>query len=137
MEQPWEFGLAIVRCQEASRRQSMSEVAVREAASTAALDEESYRIALAEAIVRHHSEGVAWSVAADVARGDKHVAKLRRVRDISVGVRDALGQAVWRAGADRKDAQRFADWSMRRELAEGGASGSWTDGELASPGYRT
>ena len=29
-----------------------------------------------------------------------------------------MQQAAWRRAADRKDAQRFADWSQRREFAE-------------------
>lgn len=79
-------------------------------------DQGNYRVALAKEITRLHSqEGVAWSSTADLARGDEAVARLKLERDIAVGVREALAQAVWRATADRKDAQRFSDWSMRVE----------------------
>jgi hypothetical protein len=107
---PWTFDEARKACREASRLQEGAE----DAFEAAAVD-----IALATEIVSQHDGGVAWTVAPDLARGDKNVAALRRERDIKTGVRDALDQACWRRVADRKDAQRFADWSMRRELAEG------------------
>jgi hypothetical protein len=33
-------------------------------------------------------------------------------------IREAAGQAAWRASADRKAEQTFLSWSMRRDLAE-------------------
>lgn len=119
MSSPWTFDEARQACREASRRQEEAEQSFQEAAVDAAKGEEAYRLALAEEIISQHDGGVAWTVAPDLARGQKRVAELRRKRDIAVGVRDALDQACWRRNADRKDAQRFADWSMRRELAEG------------------
>lgn len=119
MSGPWTFDEASEACKEASRRQKDAEDSFQQAAADAAKGEEQYRLALAEEIIRQHDSGVAWTVAPDLARGDPRVAELRRRRDIAVGVRDALDQACWRRNADRKDAQRFADWSMRRELAEG------------------
>lgn len=116
---PWTIDQAKAACREASKRQEAAEQTVTNAAREYAQAEESYRIALAEEIVTVHGEGIAWTVAPDIARGRKHVAALRRERDIKEGVREALSQAVWRCTADRKDAQRFADWSMRREIAEG------------------
>ncbi len=118
-EQPWTFAHAVQKCREASTMQALAEAALRDASVAAAEAEEAYRKALAECIVTKHAGGVAWTVAADVARGDERVARLRRERDIAEGVREALVQAAWRRAADRKDAQRFADWSQRRELAEG------------------
>lgn len=94
---------------------------MRAASKDAAFAEESYRKALAEQILHIHSDGVAWTVAPDLARGNARVADLRRKRDIAEGVREAMVQLAWRRAADRKDAQRFADWSQRRELAEGSA----------------
>lgn len=119
MSGPWTFDEADKTCKEASRRQKAAEDSFQEAAADAAKAEEAYRLALAEEIIRQHDDGVAWTVAPDLARGEKGVAAKRRERDIAVGVRDALDQACWRRNADRKDAQRFSDWSMRRELAEG------------------
>lgn len=118
--QVWSFDEARDNCRRASEQQRQAEQAVEKAYRQAAQAEEAYRVALAAEIVRQHDAGVAWSVAADVARGAPTVAGLRLQRDIAAGVREALGQAVWRATADRKDAQRFSDWSMRRELAEHG-----------------
>ena len=119
MSNPWTFDQARQACREASSHQEAAEDSFQQAAVEAAKGEEQYRLALAEEIIRQHDSGVAWTVAPDLARGNPKVAELRRKRDIAVGVRDALDQACWRRNADRKDAQRFADWSMRRELAEG------------------
>lgn len=120
MSQPWDFAEARENCRRASQAQQQAEDHLREAAIEAAKAEEAYRIALAQEIVRQHDDAeVAWSVAPDLARGDKKVAELRRKRDIAEGVREAMVQAAWRRAADRKDAQRFSDWSQKRELAEG------------------
>jgi chlorite dismutase len=121
MTGPWTFEQAMAACQQASQRQRAAEDAMREASVTFAEAEEAYRKALAVAIVtKHDTDGVAWTVAPDLARGDPLVARLRRERDIAEGVREASQQAAWRRAADRKDAQRFADWSQRREVAENG-----------------
>jgi hypothetical protein len=42
-------------------------------------------------------------------------------RDVAAGVKEALEQAGFRLNADRRILERLVDWSMRRELAEGGA----------------
>jgi hypothetical protein len=108
-------------CRQASQQQRAAENAMREASVDFAKAEEAYRLALAKEIVRQHAEdGVAWTVAPDLARGNEKVARLRRERDIAEGVREASQQGAWRRAADRKDAQRFADWSQRREMAENG-----------------
>jgi DNA-binding transcriptional LysR family regulator len=118
-EQPWDFGRAVDAARRASAAQEGAEKALIEAAKEYAVKEEAYRVALALEIVRQHdAEGVAWTVAPDLARGNKNVARLRRERDIAEGVRDAMTQAAWRRSADRKDCQRFIDWSQRREFAE-------------------
>ncbi len=117
--QPWTFAQAEERCKGASQRQQGAEEAMREAATAYAMAEERFRLALAKAIVTAHDEdGKAWSVCPDIARGDPEVARLRRERDIAEGVREATVQAAWRRSADRKDAQRFADWSCRRQMAD-------------------
>jgi DNA-binding transcriptional LysR family regulator len=117
MSGPWTFDQAAQKCEGASRRQKAAEEALTEAAKDFAQAEESYRLKLAEAIVEAHADGIAWTVAPDIARGRKDVAALRRDRDIKEGVREAMQQACWRRTADRKDAQRFADWSQRKETA--------------------
>lgn len=118
--QPYDFEQARDAAQRASVAQQNAENALKDAARDFARKEEAYRVALAKEIVRQHNdEKVAWTVAPDLSRGDVEVARLRRERDIAEGVREAMQQAAWRRAADRKDTQRFIDWSMRRELAEG------------------
>jgi hypothetical protein len=116
---PYTFGEARNHAANASRAQIGAEDFIKDCARDYALKEEAYRVALAEAIVRLHADGTAWSSCGDIARGDKRVASLRRERDIAEGVRDAAVQAAWRRSADRRDTERFTEWSMRRDLAEG------------------
>ncbi len=117
---PWDFDEAREACRMASQAQHAAEDALKEAARDLALAEQAYRLALAKRIVELRADGTPASVCADVARGDVEIARLRMKRDIADGVREAAVHAAWRRNADRKDAQRFADWSMRRELVEGG-----------------
>ena len=115
----WDFTEARTACRDASKAQQTVEDDIRRAYRDFAEKEEAYRKALAVEIVKAHNDGIAWTTAPDIARGDALVARLRRERDIAEGVKEATLQAAWRRVADRKDAQRFSDWSMRRELAEG------------------
>lgn len=120
---PYSFGEARDKAAEASKLQEAAELAMKDAARDFAEKEERYRVALAKEIVRQHNDdNVAWTVAPDLARGEPNVARLRKARDIAEGVREAMTQAAWRRAADRKDTQRFIDWSMRRELAEAAGS---------------
>mgnify|MGYP001595291546 CR=1 FL=1 len=119
---PWDFDEARDACRKAAHAQEHAEAEVRHAAQQLALAEEAYRVALAKRIVELRAEGQAATVCADLARGDKQVAELRRLRDISDGVYEAMKQASWRHTSNRKDAQRFADWSQKREVAEGMAA---------------
>jgi len=123
---PWDFDEAREAARVASHTQQAAEEAMREAARDFAVAEEKYRVALAKKIVELHDDGVAWSACADLARGDTVVAQLRRQRDISEGVREACVHAAWRRAADRKDTQRFIDYSFRREFAETGPEPEWT-----------
>jgi hypothetical protein len=116
---PYTFGQAKQAAANASKLQKSASDFSREMGQNFARKEEAYRMALAEEIVRQHDAGVAWTVAQDMARGDKHVAKLRRERDIAEGMREAAMQDAWRRVADRKDTQAFIEWSKQRELAEG------------------
>lgn len=119
MNSPYDFDQARRAAENASRAQKAAEDFIRDAAKQFAVAEEKYRVELALEIVRQHSdEGVAWTVAPDLARGNAKVARLRAERDIAEGVKEAAVQACWRRVADRRDTERFIDWSMRRELAE-------------------
>jgi hypothetical protein len=117
---PWDFDEARINCHRASQRQQDAENALRKAYIDKAACEEDFRVALADRILELRGDAMPATVCADVARGDRKVADLRRKRDIAEGVCEALAQAAWRMTADRKDAQRFADWSQRREMAETG-----------------
>lgn len=120
---PYDFQQAREAAGRASAAQQAAEDFIREAAKDAAIKEEAYRVALAKEIVRQHAEeSRAWTVCPDLARGDVTVARLRRERDIAEGVVEAAKQQAWRRSADRRDTERFIDWSMRRELAENGVS---------------
>lgn len=120
---PWGFDEARDACRRAAVAQEHAEQALRVAAREFAVAEERYRVALAKRIVELRADGEAATVCADLARGTKEVAGLRRTRDIAEGVYKAMEHAAWRHTANRRDAARFADWSMRRELAEQGVGG--------------
>lgn len=125
---PWTFDEARNACRDAARAQADAETALITATRAYAAAEEAYRVSLAREIVRQHDqERVAWTVAPDLARGNATVAELRRERDIAEGLREACQQAAWRHAANRRDAQRFADWSMRRNLAENGGEPQWSE----------
>ncbi len=110
---PFDFNEARAAARKASEAQAATEDAMIDAARKRAEAEQRYRVALAKRIVAAHGEGVAWSVASDVARGDEEVARLRYERDVADGVAEAISQAGWRHAADRKDLQRLIAWSER------------------------
>ena len=115
---PWDFDEARIACRKASQRQEQSEDALRKAYVDRALAQERYRKALAEKILELRGDGYPATLCLDLAKGSQEVADLRCQWDIAEGVCEALLQACWRHTADRKDTQRFAGWSERREFAE-------------------
>lgn len=117
---PWDFDEARIACRKASQRQEQGEEALRKAYIDRALAQERYRKALAEKILELRGEGYPATLCLDLAKGHAEVADLRCQWDVAEGVCEALLQAAWRFTADRKDAQRFAGWSERREFAEAG-----------------
>ena len=120
-ERPFSFGEARQAMHDASLQQLQHEQSLPSVAQDAALKDKTYRQLLAQTIVKLNAGGVAWTVAADVARGQDDVASARYERDVAAAVLEAMQQASWRLQANRRDAGRLCDWSMRRELAEGGA----------------
>lgn len=120
---PWEFGEAVEKDRAASLAQRMTEDFLRSAYRDFAEAEAAYRQSLASEIVRQHADGAAWTVAPDLARGQRTVAELRMKRDIADGVVEAAKQAAWRAASDRKSVARFTEWSRSREMAETGVGG--------------
>lgn len=115
---PWDFTEAVTRCSNASVRQMETEDATREAVRRFAEAQEAYDMALALKITELRGQSVPASIVKDAARGTNEVAVLRKAMTLADGEVETMKQAGWRRNADRKDAQRFSDWSERRELAE-------------------
>jgi chlorite dismutase len=115
---PYTYGEAKAAIARASRDQDAAAQWATEAADDFAQKEHAYRVALSCEITRQHADGVAWTAAADLARGEKDVARLRMERDVAEGVKSAAEQRSWQAAANRKSLDRLVEWSMRRDLAE-------------------
>lgn len=116
---PYTFGEAVIRSNSLASAQHNAEAETRTAWGTYAEAERAYRKALAQKITELRAEGKPATLAADLARGDEHVANLRYRRDIAEGIVEAAKQSGWRHQANRRDGLEFIDWSKRRDLAEG------------------
>ncbi len=110
---PYDFSQAREAVAAASTAMKVAEQSRRDASRKLAEAERAYRVELAKEIVRVHADGAAWTVAQDLARGDKHVADLRYQRDVAKGIMDAAETVAWRHTADRKDLAALIAWSMR------------------------
>lgn len=115
---PWMIDDAASALRAGSAGQRAVEASVKDAYRAYAVAEQAYRQALAQRIVELRADGQPTTLAADLARGDERVARLKMQRDVAEGVKEAAMQASWRASADRRDAQSLAEWSQRREMAE-------------------
>jgi hypothetical protein len=109
--EPWSFVEAVAAARRASEAQQQAEQARRDAASDLAEKERIYRQALAAEVLKAHADGAAWTVAQDLARGNKHVSQLRYERDVQRGVVEAAEQRAWRHQSDRRDTREFITWS--------------------------
>jgi rubrerythrin len=114
----WDFDEARDALRRCSSAQQEAEKFIKDAYQEYAQAERAYRFALAQKITDLRAQSQPVTLAADLARGDKHVADLRFKRDVREGVVEAAKQRAYTAAADRKDAQGLATWSQRRELAE-------------------
>lgn len=56
--------------------------------------EYAYRTALASKMIELKADGVAVTIMADLARGDKSIAKLKLDRDIARGIADACRESI-------------------------------------------
>jgi hypothetical protein len=101
---------------QASVLQKAVEDDMRKAGRELAEAERLYRLALTVEIKRLHDSGVAWTACETMAKGDDHVARLRKARDDSKIGLEVMQQQAFRRGADRKDVGRLLDWSMARDL---------------------
>lgn len=118
---PYTFGEARRVMHDASQRQVDAETKLAEAHQEVSDTRNAYRRSRAERMVMLHNEGVAWTVCDQLASGSPEVAQARHAFDIAQGKLEACQQALYRLSADRRSALALCDWSMRRELAEGGA----------------
>lgn len=115
---PWDIDEAVEKAHAGAALQRQSEADVRDAYKAYAEADENYRKALARKIVELRASGASIVLSRDLARGDEEIAMLKRVAVIAEGVKEAAHQASWRRSADRRDIERFSEWSMRRNLAE-------------------
>jgi hypothetical protein len=111
--QPYDYGEAKAAIERASIAQRNAENAIKDAFRDYGAKEQAYRMALAQEILKLRADGVAITVAQDLAKGTKHVADLRFNRDVAEGIREAATSAVWRHTADRRELEQLVDWSMR------------------------
>jgi hypothetical protein len=114
----------------ASQQQQGSEREVIHRARELAAAERNYRMALAQKITSEHASGTAWTVCAELARGDQKVADLRFERDVAAGMKEAADQAAWRHSADRRALGRLVEWSQRIDLRSGGEGEQETSNRL-------
>lgn len=126
---PLEIADARTAAHRASELQRDVEDEIRTKSRALATAEQHYREALAKKILelRAGEDKAAWTTCADVARGDKHVARLRFDRDVAEGVLDAARQQAFRRGADRKDIDTLLRWSMARDLRTDTPPAEWAD----------
>ena len=117
--QPYDFGQAQDASKSRADDQRASEKWVIDSHRAYAETERAYRKALAAKILELRASGIAISACSDIARGESEVSTLKYKRDVAEGVKEAAVQAAWRASAGRRDEEKFIEWSMRRDLAEG------------------
>lgn len=110
--QPYDFSEAKAAIERASVGQKNAEQAIRDAYADYGAKERAYRLALAVKITELRAEGIAITIAQDLAKGEKRVADLRYARDVAEGVREAAKSAVFRHTADRRELEQLVRWSM-------------------------
>lgn len=111
MTEAWDFEQALTASRRGKEGQEAAEGDRKEAVEVHARAERAYRQALAAKIVEEVAHGAAWTVARDIAKGDKHVAQLQYERNVADGMKDIAEQRAWRHTADRKDIQDLIEWS--------------------------
>lgn len=119
MRLPWEITDARDALANASVQQHDHQDVVREAVKAAARADQLYRVALARRIAELREAGNAATLCDKLARGDEQIAALAYDAAVAEGDREIAIQEGWRLHANRKDTEQLADWSKRRDLAEG------------------
>lgn len=122
--EPYDYAEAKRAIARGSREQADAARARATMGEEAAEAEKLYRVALAKRILSLRAEGVegsdkggsraiAWTVCADVARGDEHVAALRFDRDVKAALYQAAEGVSWQASANRRALEQLVEWSMK------------------------
>lgn len=112
---PLEIEDARAAAHKASEKQREVEDRLRQTSRDLAEAERVYREALSKKILELRIDN-AITACSEIARGDKHVAKLRFQRDVAAGIFEAAKQEAFRRGADRKDVHELLRWSEARDL---------------------
>jgi hypothetical protein len=108
----WDFTQAKEAARKSSIAQREAEDGFAEAASTYAQAEAAYRVELAKETLRLRTDGMAATLVPDLAKGNERISQLRLERDIAKGLLDVATHSMWRHNADRRDVQRFIDYSL-------------------------
>lgn len=116
--EPWDFTQAQEQLRRASVIERAGEQAYRGAQDDLAKKEMTYKIELAKEMVRLRGEGVAQTVAGDLARGDERIAQLRYERDLARGTLAAAHNGMFRRGRMYDGTREFVVWS--RQVAPDG-----------------
>ena len=112
MSNPWDFNQAKTAAHRASLAQKQAEDAFSDAAESYARCEAAYRVELAKETLRLRVDGMAATLIPDLAKGNERISELRLERDIAKGLLDSATHAMWQHNADRRDVQRFIDYSL-------------------------
>jgi hypothetical protein len=113
MKVPWDFFEAKDAARRCSIAQAGQEQVFTEASEAYAQAEAAYRIELAKEMTVLRAQGQPATLVGDLARGSEKIATLKLSRDLAKGLLDASEHGIWRHNADRRDVQRFIDWSLQ------------------------
>lgn len=113
MKAPWDFFEAKDAARRCSIAQAGQEQVFTEASEIYAQAEAAYRIELAKEMTVLRAQGQPVTLVGDLARGSEKIATLKLSRDLAKGLLDASEHGIWRHNADRRDVQRFIDWSLQ------------------------
>lgn len=109
---PWDFSQAKDAARRASVAQADAEKEFARCAEEYAKAEAAYRVELAKETLRLRLDGMAATLIPDLAKGDERISTLRMERDVAKGLLDSATHSMWRHNADRRDVQRFIDYSL-------------------------
>ncbi len=132
---PWDIQEARDALAAAAKLQGEQAQAIKDAVKAAAHADHLHRVALAHKIAELRDEKVPAVLCSKLAQGDETISLLARDAADKEGDREIAVQEGWRQHANRKDTQQLADWSMRRDLAEGyhgAAEPQWSQGRRAA-----